>query len=93
MSKYLIINVIATFVLVFIYPAICLAGIMGIAGNQDNTIPFVMRLFYYFTLAYPIFFIVGWVGFFKKNLWLSLSPYYHIIISIVLFFIVYFLEN
>lgn len=93
MNKYLIINIIATFVLLFIYPAICLAGIMGIAGNTHSVTSLLTKMFYYFTLAYLIFVIAGWVGFFKKNLWWSLSPYYHIIISIVLFFIAYFLKN
>ncbi len=80
----LIINIIATILLVLVYPIAATSSVMGLAVPS---VTFLFKLFCYLVLAYPIFCIVGWLGVYFQKPILSYFPIYHIAFTVLFYFV------
>lgn len=74
-----------------IYPFVLLANVMSLAGHRSGNESFLDMLLPYsfliFSTLYPLTFLYTWMNRKKKDLIISLLPMFHIIISIILFFL------
>ena len=74
-----------------IYPFILLANVMSLAGHRTGNELFLDLLLPYsfliFSTLYPLTFLYSWINRKRKNLIISLLPIFHVVISIILFFL------
>ncbi len=74
-----------------IYPFLLLTNMMSLAGHSSGNESFLDMLLPYsfliFSTLYPLTFLYSWTKRKKKNLIISLLPIFHIIISLILFFL------
>ncbi len=81
----LIINIIASILLVLVYPIAGASSAMGIASPSAT---FLFKLFCYLVLAYPISCVVGWFGVYFQKPILSYFPVYHIALIALFYFVI-----
>jgi hypothetical protein len=74
-----------------IYPFLLLANVMSLAGHKSGNESFLEMLLPYsfliFSTLYPLTFFYSWINWRKKKISISLLPIFHIIISLILFFL------
>ncbi len=80
----LIINIITSVLLVLVYPMAAASSAMGIAAPSAN---FLFKLFCYLVLVYPISCVVGWFGVYFQKPILSYFPVYHIVLTVLFYFV------
>ncbi len=81
----LIINIIASVLLILVYPIAATSSAMSIASPSATLL---FKLFCYLVLAYPVFCIVGWLGVYFQKPILSYFPVYHIAFTVLFYFVV-----